>query len=44
MWLCPTGLGGDEVGLVLNFLILLVLGVLNLGCSVTQSQTPTVCV
>lgn len=44
MWLCPTGLGGDEVWLGLSFLILLVLGVLNLGCSVTPSQTPAVCV
>lgn len=44
MWLCPAGLGGDEVWLGLNFLILLVLGVLNLGCSVTPSQTPAVSV
>lgn len=44
MWLCPAGLGGDEVWLGLNFLILLVLGVLNLGCSLTPSQTPAVCV
>lgn len=28
----------------LNFLILLVLGVLNLGCSVNSSQTPADCV
>lgn len=44
MWLCSAGLGGDEVWLGLNFLILLVLGVLNLGCCVTLSQTPAVCV
>lgn len=46
MWLCPrerwypTGLGGGEVWLRLSFLILLALGTLKLGCSVTSSQTP----
>lgn len=46
MWLCPrerwysTALGGGEVWLRLSFLILLALGALKLGCSVTSSQTP----
>lgn len=41
--LCPAELGGGEVWLRLSFLILLVLGVLKLGCSVTPSQSPAVC-
>lgn len=43
MWLCPAGLGGGEVCLRLSFLILLMLGALKLGCSVTPHQTPAVC-
>ncbi|XP_074450806.1 protein CNPPD1 isoform X1 [Larus michahellis] len=41
--LCPAGLGGGKVWLRLSFLILLVLGALKLGCSVTPSQTPAAC-
>lgn len=41
MWLCPAELGGSGVRLRLIFLILLVLGVLKLGCCVTPSQTST---
>lgn len=39
MCLCPAGLGGSAVWLRPIFLILLVFGVLKLGCSVTTSQT-----